>query len=143
MFRPSSVLASLVLAAFFSSLASAAVAQAVVTIRVCNESRWDALVASSYMPRGDSRWLNRGWTRVNRGACRVIGETTNANFYLYADRVGTSGYWGGRDNLCVEYPGPYSFYNVGSMTCSRSQTSVPFRRVHVSSGGTYTWRLVN
>lgn len=143
MLRLSPVLAALALSVFFSSLASAAAAQAVVTIRVCNDSRWDALVAVSYMPRGDSRWLNRGWTRVNRGACRVVGETNNANFYLYADRVGASGYWGGNNNLCVEYPGPYSFYNVGSMTCSPAQRSVPFRRIHVSSGGTYDWRLVN
>lgn len=144
MFRFSRLFAAgLVSVLFLSFLASAASAQAVVTIRVCNESRADALVAISYIPEGESRWLNRGWYRVNSGNCRVMGHSNNANFYLYADRVGSDGYWGGNDQLCVEYPGPYQFYNVNSMTCTPSQTSVNFRRIHATSGGTFDWSLTD
>lgn len=124
--------------------ASTAAAQSNYTIRVCNDASSAVLLAISYIPLGDSRWLNEGWFRVDRNACRVMGRTTNRNFYMYAERLGDGdSYWGGNNNLCVEYPGPYRFFNVNSMSCNNRQTSVGFRALRANNFGTFTWRLTN
>lgn len=123
---------------------STATAQSHYTIRVCNESNSAVLVATSFIPLGERRWLNEGWFRVNRNNCRVMGRTTNRNFYMYAERLGDSGrFWGGSNNLCVEYPGPYRFWNTNSMRCNSRQTSVGFRALRANNFGTFTWRLTN
>ncbi len=123
---------------------SAAAAQTYYTMRVCNESNSVVLVASSYIPLGERRWLNEGWTRVDQKSCRVMGRTTNRNFYMYAEVLGDSGrHWGGDNNLCVEYPGPYRFWNVDTMRCSGRQTSVGFRALRANNFGTFTWRLTH
>ena len=56
---------------------------------------------------------------VEVGACNFIAETGNANFYFYGDTLDGSGRaWQGSHSLCVEYPGPYTFYSTSSTVCS-------------------------
>ncbi len=129
--------------ASFLGVTSAA-AQSNYTIRVCNDSNSHVLVAASYIPQGESSWLNVGWYQVDRFSCRIMGRTTNRNFYMYAEVLGDgSRFWGGSQNLCVEYPGPYRFRNTGTMRCNSRQTSVGFRALRANNFGTFTWRLTN
>jgi len=123
-------------------LAGEAFAQDTVDISVCNKTRNDVLVAISFQPvgAGANDWLNKGWYTVLRGECSYIASTENANFYVYAEKYGSSAtYWGGNHSLCVEYPGPYEFWSKKS--CSRNQNAVPFVVLTADQFGPYTWTL--
>lgn len=115
--------------------------EGLLTIRVCNRSADDALVALSYVPPGENRFLNEGWFRVEPGECKNLAKTDNANFYAYADVDGTDRYWGGSHDLCVEYPGPYEFYSTGSDYCEADQDVKGFVPMTAKEPGTYTWNL--
>lgn len=116
--------------------------QASVTIRVCNNTSNTALVALSYIPVGESRFLNRGWLRVGARQCQNLATTGNRNFYGYAEVDGNSSLrWGGNFNLCVQYPGPYRFYSTGSSHCASGQSLVGFRAIRADHEGVFTWNL--
>ncbi|MCW5723612.1 MAG: DUF1036 domain-containing protein [Maricaulaceae bacterium] len=116
--------------------------QATVTIRVCNNTNEDALVAMSYMPVGEQNWLNRGWFRVSSRSCRDLDDTGNRHFYLYAEVAGDSDRgWGGDHSLCVEYPGPYRFYSRRDAVCTGAQELVGFRPLSANNPGVFTWNL--
>jgi uncharacterized membrane protein len=114
----------------------------VVSLRVCNESGRNATVAISYVPVGETRFMNRGWYDVAKGECRPIVTTDNANFYFYADATDGSGRnWQGDHTLCVEYPGPYTFYSSGESDCGSHQEVKSFTPFRATEGGDWTWTL--
>jgi uncharacterized membrane protein len=115
---------------------------ATVDIQVCNRSGRNATVAVSYVEVGTGQFVNRGWYDVNNGACESLVSTDNSNFYFYADASDGSGRtWSGSHNLCVEYPGPYTFYSAGETECGSGQEVKGFVPAHSDQTGTYTWNL--
>jgi uncharacterized membrane protein len=135
------------LAALAPAVATAQVKQnktgaATVDIQVCNESGRNGTVAISYVEVGTSRFINRGWFEVANGTCQNIVSTDNANFYMYGDTLDGSGRrWSGDHALCVQYPGPYTFWSDGSDTCPTGYEIRDFVVMHADTTGTYTWTL--
>lgn len=116
--------------------------RATIDLRVCNRSGRDATVAVSYVQVGEKAFMNRGWYDVADGACRDLVTTDNANFYFYADATDGSGrYWKGDHTLCVEYPGPYTFYSTGAAECASGQDTRDFTAFHADEPGSWTWTL--
>ena len=125
-----------------ASAAPAPVAQATVDLRVCNQSGRDATVAVSYVEVGSGRFMNRGWYAVANGACTSLVSTDNSNFYMYADATDGSGRsWSGNHALCVQYPGPYTFWSTGGEYCDEGQEVKNFVPMHADQTGDYTWTL--
>ncbi|MDO9588363.1 MAG: DUF1036 domain-containing protein [Brevundimonas sp.] len=113
-----------------------------VDIRVCNESGRNGTVAISYVEVGTGRFMNRGWYVVNNGACTELVSTDNANFYMYGDTLDGSGRtWSGNHALCVQYPGPYTFWSDGSDTCPSGYEIRNFVVMRADEVGPYTWTL--
>ena len=116
--------------------------RATVDIQVCNESGRNASVAVSYVEIGTGRFINRGWYEVYNGACTHIVSTDNANFYMYGDATDGSGRsWSGNHTLCVQYPGPYTFWSTGGEYCDDGQEVKNFVAMTAAEVGTYTWTL--
>ncbi len=109
-------------------------------IEVCNRSDDNASVALSFMEVGENRFINRGWFTVRAGRCEVLATTGNATFYAYADVEGTDRAWEGNHSLCVQYPGPYTFYTSGEY-CAEGQVTRKFTVMTASEAGKYTWNL--
>lgn len=115
--------------------------RATIDLRVCNNSGRDATVAVSYIQPGESQFINRGWYDVANGACEELVTTDNANFYFYADATDGSGRrWSGSHDLCVEYPGPYTYYTAGSY-CEPGQELRAFTAFRADEPGSWTWTL--
>jgi len=115
---------------------------ATVDVRVCNSSGRDGTVAISYVEVGTGRFINRGWYVVNNGACTELVSTDNANFYMYGDTLDGSGRtWSGNHALCVQYPGPYTFWSDGGDTCPAGYETRNFVVMHADDVGPYTWTL--
>ena len=115
---------------------------ATVDIRVCNETGRDGTVAISYVEVGSGRFINRGWYEVANGTCENLVSTDNANFYLYGDTLDGSGRrWSGNHALCVQYPGPYTFWSDGSDTCPTGYEIRDFVAMHADEPGPWTWTL--
>lgn len=115
---------------------------ATVEIEVCNDSGRDATVAISYVEVGTNRFINRGWYDVANGACAELVSTDNANFYMYADAADGSGLaWSGNHTLCVQYPGPYTFWSDGRDICPSGYETRDFVVMRADDVGTYTWTL--
>ncbi|WP_420471958.1 DUF1036 domain-containing protein [Brevundimonas sp. FT23042] len=113
-----------------------------VELKVCNRSGRSATVGVSYVPVGENTFMNRGWYDVANGACRDLVTTDNMNFYFYADATDGSGRsWQGSHTLCVEYPGPYTFYSTGSSYCAEHQDVRNFTAFRAEEPGTWTWTL--
>jgi uncharacterized membrane protein len=113
-----------------------------VDLKVCNQSGRNATVAVSYVEVGTSRFINRGWFDVNNGSCIDLVSTDNANFYMYGDATDGSGRsWSGNHSLCVQYPGPYTFWSDGSDTCPSGYETRNFVVMHADEVGPYTWTL--
>lgn len=113
-----------------------------VDIKVCNKSGRNATVAVSYVEVGTARFINRGWFDVYDGACIDLVSTDNANFYMYGDATDGSGRsWSGNHALCVQYPGPYTFWSDGSDTCPGGYETRNFVPMHADEVGDYTWTL--
>lgn len=116
----------------------------VITLRVCNNTRVTAQVAISYQPVGSGTFINAGWFNVRPGQCRDLAETTNAYMYGYAEVEGSDvDVWQGNHPLCVEYPGPYEFWDNGSAYCESWQEVRNFETLHATSFGIFTWDLNN
>ncbi|RZJ26617.1 MAG: DUF1036 domain-containing protein [Brevundimonas sp.] len=114
----------------------------IIALRVCNNSGRGATVAVSYVQPGESQFMNRGWYDVANGACRDLVSTDNSNFYFYADATDGSGRsWKGTHTLCVEYPGPYTFYSTGGSYCDSDQEARDFTSFSSEEPGTWTWTL--
>jgi len=121
---------------------AAAKSRPTVDLQVCNSSGRDATVAVSYVPPGEGRFINRGWFDVAAGACSNLVTTDNANFYFYADATDGSGRrWQGDHTLCVEYPGPYTFYSTDDAECASTQELRGFVPATATEPGIYTWTL--
>ena len=119
-----------------------AVAAATVDVRVCNRSGRNGTVAISYVEVGTGRFINRGWYEVANGACRELVSTDNANFYMYGDTLDGSGRtWAGNHALCVQYPGPYTFWSDSSDACPSGYETRNFVVLHADEAGPYTWNL--
>ena len=119
-----------------------AVAAATVDVRVCNRSGRNGTVAISYVEVGTGRFINRGWYEVANGACRELVSTDNANFYMYGDTLDGSGRtWAGNHALCVQYPGPYTFWSDSSDACPSGYETRNFVVIHAEEAGSYTWNL--
>ena len=113
-----------------------------VDIQVCNESGRNGTVAVSYVEVGTGQFINRGWYEVPDGTCQSIVSTDNANFYMYGDTLDGSGRsWSGDHALCVQYPGPYTFWSDGSDTCPVGYEIKNFVQMTAAEPGTYTWTL--
>ena len=113
-----------------------------VDVRVCNRSGRDGTVAISYVEVGTGRFINRGWYQVANGACTELVSTDNANFYMYGDTLDGSGRtWAGNHPLCVQYPGPYTFWSDESDTCPTGYETRNFVVLRAESPGSYTWNL--
>lgn len=120
----------------------AATQRPTVDLRVCNYSGRNATVAVSYVQVGESQFINRGWYDVYNGTCQNLVTTDNANFYFYADATDGSGRrWQGNHTLCVEYPGPYTFYSTGGTQCGSWQETRDFEAFSADEPGTWTWTL--
>jgi len=115
---------------------------ATVDIRVCNESGRNATVAISYVEVGTGQFINRGWYEVANGSCTSLVSTDNANFYMYGDTLDGSGRtWSGNHPLCVQYPGPYTFWSDGGDTCPVGYEIKNFVPMTAAELGAYTWTL--
>jgi uncharacterized membrane protein len=115
---------------------------ATVDVEVCNRSGRNSTVAISYVEVGSGRFINRGWYEVVDGACTSLVSTDNANFYMYGDTLDGSGRtWSGDHALCVQYPGPYTFWSDGGDTCPAGYETRNFVVMHAEETGTYTWTL--
>lgn len=115
---------------------------ATVDIQVCNQSGRNSTVAVSYVEVGSDRFINRGWYEVADGACTNLVSTDNANFYMYGDTLDGSGRtWSGDHSLCVQYPGPYTFWSDGSDNCPAGYETRDFVVMRADETGTYTWTL--
>lgn len=125
-----------------SASTSGASGRPTVDLRVCNNSGRGATVAVSYVQPGENQFINRGWFDVASGACSNLVTTDNANFYFYADATDGSGRrWEGSHTLCVEYPGPYTFYSTGETECGSWQEVRSFVPASAPQPGVYTWTL--
>jgi len=125
-----------------AGVAPAAPSRPTVDLRVCNNSGRGASVAVSYVEVGSSQFINRGWYEVANGACTSLVSTDNANFYFYADATDGSGRrWQGNHNLCVEYPGPYTFHSTGETEGASWQELRGFVPAQADEPGQYTWTL--
>ncbi|KFN50327.1 DUF1036 domain-containing protein [Arenimonas composti] len=124
-----------------SSAPAARSSEGLLKIQVCNRSRQGASVALSFIEPGDTEFINRGWFTVRAGECKILGQTDNATFYGYADVEGTDRFWGGNHTLCVEYPGPYTFYTARDGYCTASQDTRDFVVLTATEAGTFTWNL--
>jgi uncharacterized membrane protein len=115
---------------------------ATVDLRVCNESGRNGTVAISYVEVGSGRFMNRGWYEVANGTCAELASTDNANFYMYGETLDGSGRtWSGNHTLCVQYPGPYTFWSDGSDSCPAGYETRNFVVMHAEDVGPYTWTL--
>ena len=115
---------------------------ATVDIRVCNESGRNATVAISYVEIGTGQFINRGWYEVANGSCTSLVSTDNANFDMYGDTLDGSGRsWSGNHPLCVQYPGPYTFWSDGGDTCPVGYEIKNFVPMTAAELGAYTWTL--
>lgn len=144
------IVAALVAVSLIPVAPSTAVAQvkqnklgvATVDLKVCNQSGRNATVAISYVQIGSGRFINRGWYDVYNGSCVDLVSTDNANFYMYGDASDGSGRsWSGGHALCVQYPGPYTFWSDGSETCPEGYEIRNFVPMHADETGPYTWTL--
>lgn len=117
-------------------------ANSVITLRACNHTTKNTLVASSYIPIGGSQWRNKGWTKVAAGACKDIFTTTNRTFYVRAEVQGDSNhYWGSDIKQCVEYPGPYDFFTGSNDTTCPEGEPADFTTFHSDGRPVYVWNL--
>jgi len=118
-------------------------ATSLLTLEVCNESGRDTTVAASFIEPGDTRWVTRGWFAVSNGGCIIVGSTNNANFYMYAETLNDGDLnWGGDHTLCVQYPGPFTRYEVNEgRTCESYEELVGFQPLRADQPGKYTWTL--
>lgn len=113
-----------------------------VTLRACNRTRDAVLVAGSYIPPGNDRWRNKGWTRVNAGSCQDIFHTENRTFYVRAEVKGDSSqFWGTDIMQCVEYPGPYDFYTGSDDTTCPEGEPQKFTTIHSDGRSVFVWNL--
>ena len=113
-----------------------------ITLRVCNNTSQTAQVAASYQPLGSGTFSNVGWFNVTPGQCRDLAQTTNAYMYGYAEVEGSdTDVWQGNHTLCVEYPGPYEFWDNGSAYCESWQETRGFVTLHADNWGVFTWNL--
>lgn len=112
-------------------------------IRVCNESGRDAAISIAYKEHGRSDWIVRGWFVAYNGQCITVANTYNLVFYMYGETHNDGDrYWGGSHDLCIQYPGPFAYYNSGNGgTCPDYQETKPFRTLEADRYGTYTWTL--
>ena len=113
-----------------------------ITLRVCNHTNNPTLIGSSFIPIGGKEWRNKGWTKVNAGACRDIFATTNRTFYARAEVQGHSDeYWGTDIKQCVEYPGPYDFMTGSNDTTCPEGEPQEFTTFHSDGRPVYVWNL--
>lgn len=118
--------------------------QGVYTLRVCNRSSTNALVATNYIPVGDTRWRYAGWTHVTVGDCEDVLTTQNRIYYARAESEGNANhYWAdGSASHCVVYPGPYDFYDDGQQTQCLEGVAVPFQKFESDPGKyIFEWTL--
>jgi hypothetical protein len=113
-----------------------------ISIRVCNDSGLPAVVAVSYTPEGDTRFVTRGWVTMTPGACNTVATTMNRRFYLYGRTTdGTNREWSGDIGTCVRFPGPFLDYVPTGGSCHPGQTLVQFH-THTADGlGEAVWRM--
>lgn len=115
-----------------------------IILRVCNNTGVTAQVAISYQPLGASIFRNEGWYNVNPGQCRDLARTSNAYMYGFAEVEGSdTDTWSGDHQLCVEYPGPYDYWDNGSAYCESWQETRGFVTMHADNWGVFTWNLNN
>lgn len=138
--------ATLVAAAISGSGAAPAevqlAANSVITLRVCNHTSNPTLIGSSFIPIGGKEWRNKGWTKVNAGACRDIFTTTNRTFYARAEVQGHSDeFWGTDIKQCIEYPGPYDFMTGSNDTTCPEGEPAEFTTFHSDGRPVYVWNL--
>lgn len=119
-----------------------AAGSAVITLRACNHTKLNTLVASSFIPIGGNKWRNKGWTKVAAGACGDIFATNNRTFYVRAEVQGNSKkYWGNDIKQCAEYPGPYDFMTGSNDTTCPEGEPVDFTTFHSDGHPVYVWNL--
>lgn len=131
------------IAAFGCFVVACSAQAGATTLRVCNNTNQPALVASSYIPVGQSDWRNVGWTSVAPRSCREGLFTTNNNtVYLRAEvRGDSSQYWGTDIQQCVDYPGPYDFYTRSDDTTCPQGTPEGFTTIDTEGKEAFTWNL--
>ncbi len=114
----------------------------VITLQVCNNTNQTAQVAISYKPVGSNTFINEGWYNVEPRTCRNLAETTNSYIYGYAEVQGSdTEVWEGSHPRCVQYPGPYEFYDSGSTYCETYQEVRNFETLYAENWGVFTWTL--
>jgi uncharacterized membrane protein len=115
----------------------------VVTLRACNHTHDNLMVAGSYIPVGGGDWLNEGWTSVGPGECQDIFKTDNQIFYARAEvKDNSNTFWGDDIAQCVSYPGPYHFTTKSEDTsCPDGDDAVKFTTFHANGQPVMIWDL--
>ena len=117
-----------------------AAASAVVSFKVCNNSRHIAYVALSHYSPDDSAWFVEGWWTVQPGACSTLRSVQKGWVYYYADGS-NGGYWGGDHSLCVPR-NRFKRMNTAGYTCGNHERLVEFNSLQINDDE-FTWNLGN
>ena len=112
-----------------------------ISIRACNAGGLPALVAVSYIPEGDSRFVTRGWTAIASGTCSTLATTINSRFYLYGVTTdGTNREWAGDVGTCVRLEHFFEYVPTGQ-TCLPGQVIRMFHRHIREESGEAVWTM--
>jgi hypothetical protein len=129
--------------AVFTSLFAASEASAApVTLRACNHTKDDVLVAGSYIPPGGEKWRNKGLDARQRRCLPRYIQNDQQHFYVRAEVKGDSSqFWGSDIMQCVEYPGPYDFYTGSDETTCPEGEPQKFTTIHSDGRPVFVWNL--
>jgi uncharacterized membrane protein len=129
-------------------------ASSVVTLRVCNRSTSDLYIAGVYIPLGGTDWRSEGQFKVPASSCGNVFETSNATFYVRAQRdslldapshgnaATEQSSTVGDIKLCARNQSAYHFTtDISSRSCSGGAQLVDFRTIHSEGSAVYVWNL--
>jgi uncharacterized membrane protein len=109
------------------------------SLQICNNSseRIDTAVAYYEDYFVDYAWVAKGWWVLQPGGCAtpVSGDLENRYYYIYGN--GTSHYWGGTYNFCVNTQEKFDFDDADTKCANGVYRG--FRQIDTGNVKNYTW----
>ena len=122
--------------------------QPIYTLKVCNRSSHNVVVATNYIAVGDqhpegARWTYHGWTHIPKGDCSDVLATQYNKYWARAEVEGDLlTYWGEDGNQCVEYSDSYTFYDDGQQSNCTEGVPATFKHFVIEGRAYhYEWDL--